>query len=1188
MKRLYLFIFSMLLGGVFAQGPALTIGDVDYNANTIDVYYEIDQVFAGFQFNIEGVTLTDGVFGGVLDDFGMLNVYVDPDGVVLAFSWTPIEVPAGAGLLLTLPFSDIDYTDICLVNGTFAAPGGQNIVTGLTDCVDCDGVHYGSAFYDDCNECSGGTTGHMADSDKDCFGDCFGTAFLDDCFECVGGNTGMDENWAKDCVGTCFGTNFSITGCLGCTDPWATNYDPAVWVNDGTCTYPPDMFWFSQSSDQSAYFVEMATLNGVELDAGDWIAGFNGDVCVGATEWMGPFTGLVLMGYLPSEPWTDGYLVSGEVPTFMIYDVSQDIYRDAMASGVVPGLEFVPTGFVNIDLLHAEQDCFGVWGGPAYLDMCGTCDDDPFNDCVEDCNGIWGGDGVYDNCFNCDNDPSNDCIEDCAGEWGGSAIIDDCGNCAGGSTGMMINYAQDCAGVCGGTAVMDVCNQCVGGTTCIDAGWALDDCGVCFGGNADMDCAGDCFGLAVIDDCGDCTGGTSGMIYNESQDCNGDCSGSAFLDSCGECSGGNSGHLADSDIDCDGVCFGGHFFPECFGCTDDFAINWDPNAIIDDGSCYYPPDLFWFSQSTKQAFYFMELATSVSNLELEAGDWIGAFNAGVCVGATPWAGPFTALGTMGFSPDEPWTAGYMEHMDIPTFIIYDASLDTYFPAHASGVVPGLPWIEQTFIEVELLAVYQDCNGEWGGTAFVDMCGDCVGGSTGLTYCTQDCAGTWGGNAYMDICGSCDDNPGNDGADCTGCMDPAASNFDPTAILDCGGCCVYYYDIDLHAGANLISFYGLPLDNTLDNVLAPLDGNAYGVIGNGVAAVPMNPLGWIGSLVNEEGGFLLTSGYWLKLWSDASLQVVPDQLVDEFGNWVNNPVYDLTVFPNLISYPYNEPYLVTAALPNAVLNQLIGIIGEGTAMMPHPMNPGQWVGNLTHFEPTKGYYFKMNAPVTMSYNPVVLARNYEAPVEFAEVPAEFKYNQSSQQAFYFIEDVSINGMAITTNDYIVAYNGDVLVGARQWTGEFTDVPVMGYAGDMDNGGYAENGDRPSFKVYQASSGSLIDVYADNVAPWSDKGMFTIGVMDEVPVVIPEQASLNAAFPNPFNPSTTIGYSLPNDMSVKIQVVDMTGRQVAELANDYKTAGYHSVTWNAAGQSSGVYFIRMIGEGFAETQKVMLVK
>ena len=60
-------------------------------------------------------------------------------------------------------------------------------------------------------------------------------------------------------------------------------------------------------------------------------------------------------------------------------------------------------------------DCAGSTRRRRSEDNCGTCDNDPENDCPQDCAGVFGGDSVNDECGTCDNDPSNDCIQDCAG-----------------------------------------------------------------------------------------------------------------------------------------------------------------------------------------------------------------------------------------------------------------------------------------------------------------------------------------------------------------------------------------------------------------------------------------------------------------------------------------------------------------------------------------------------------------------------------------------------------------------------------------------------------------------------------------------------------------------------------------------------------------------------------------------------
>jgi hypothetical protein len=79
-----------------------------------------------------------------------------------------------------------------------------------------------------------------------------------------------------------------------------------------------------------------------------------------------------------------------------------------------------------------------------------------------------------------------------------------------------------------------------------------------------------------------------------------------------------------------------------------------------------------------------------------------------------------------------------------------------------------------------------------------------------------------------------------------------------------------------------------------------------------------------------------------------------------------------------------------------------------------------------------------------------------------------------------------------------------------------------------------------------------------------------------------------YPNPFNPSTTIRYSLPDASHVTLNIYDITGRLVEQLVNQNTPAGYHTVTWDASGYSSGIYFARMQAGDFVKTQKMVLMK
>ena len=84
------------------------------------------------------------------------------------------------------------------------------------------------------------------------------------------------------------------------------------------------------------------------------------------------------------------------------------------------------------------------------------------------------------------------------------------------------------------------------------------------------------------------------------------------------------------------------------------------------------------------------------------------------------------------------------------------------------------------------------------------------------------------------------------------------------------------------------------------------------------------------------------------------------------------------------------------------------------------------------------------------------------------------------------------------------------------------------------------------------------------------------------------ALNANYPNPFNPSTLISYTLPEEAHAKLIVYDALGRQVATLADDVQAAGAHQVTFNAAGLSSGVYFYRLEAGKNININKMLLAK
>jgi hypothetical protein len=89
-------------------------------------------------------------------------------------------------------------------------------------------------------------------------------------------------------------------------------------------------------------------------------------------------------------------------------------------------------------------------------------------------------------------------------------------------------------------------------------------------------------------------------------------------------------------------------------------------------------------------------------------------------------------------------------------------------------------------------------------------------------------------------------------------------------------------------------------------------------------------------------------------------------------------------------------------------------------------------------------------------------------------------------------------------------------------------------------------------------------------------------------IPATYDLAQNFPNPFNPSTTIRYQIPQDGIVTLKIYDILGSEVATLVNEEKIAGKYEVNFNASVLASGVYIYKIQAGSFINSKKMILLK
>ena len=125
---------------------------------------------------------------------------------------------------------------------------------------------------------------------------------------------------------------------------------------------------------------------------------------------------------------------------------------------------------------------------------------------------------------------------------------------------------------------------------------------------------------------------------------------------------------------------------------------------------------------------------------------------------------------------------------------------------------------------------------------------------------------------------------------------------------------------------------------------------------------------------------------------------------------------------------------------------------------------------------------------------------------------------------------------------------------------------------------------------------------NVSATDDKGLngsstliiFTIvGELGTENQVSAEKFQLSEVFPNPFNPTTQIKYSLPKDNLVNIKIYDAMGRKIRSLSNVYQNAGHHSINWDARndmgeGVAAGMYILSVQAGEFSASKKMVLLK
>ena len=607
------------------------------------------------------------------------------------------------------------------------------------------------------------------------------------------------------------------------------------------------------------------------------------------------------------------------------------------------------------------------------------------------------------------------------------------------------------------------------------------------------------------------------------------------------------------------------------GCTDPDGCTYLPQANIDDGSCIYDDCI---GECGGEAIVDECGACCEGNTGSECSwfngidDFGGAYD---CVGYCN--GP-AFLGEDGYCYINPEDVGYLTDDDF-----WDCNWEVYGSALeddcgiCSGGHTGLNPNECDGSMDDLI-----CIGSFNGPDF-DSCGVCFGEDSVL-----DCSGVCFGDSQEDECGFCDQNPENDNLTCTGCMDETAWNYEDSALFSCEDCCEYTIQQPVAINAlawNMVSLnvtpaYPLVSDNFLPDqtLIVRNDASQY--------YLPEYGVDMIGELQVGEGYEVYLSGQADMVLSTGGFSINP----------FDYPIQLSPLFWNMIGY------LLTVPAPIAdVMTDIPVLIAQDSN--GHYFLPSQSVNSIDAtggMQPGKGYlvYLSGYDPATLIYDESILTRTNIEDMPITESIDGVEYfNVYTTGRPYPIIITDIIGDLEAGDEIAVLAHGNIVGAIKVTDGGFPMV-LTAWQGSDDFGVQLDGwmpGEKISFQAWDRSSGLTGEIMTDPAIESIGDALFSsVRLIVPPNAIVPTTFALHPAYPNPFNAATVITYDLPEESRISVVILDLLGREVAELVNhdQLQQPGRYTVRWNADKFTSGIYLIKMSTPQTTIIRKVMLVK
>lgn len=411
-------------------------------------------------------------------------------------------------------------------------------------------------------------------------------------------------------------------------------------------------------------------------------------------------------------------------------------------------------------------------------------------------------------------------------------------------------------------------------------------------------------------------------------------------------------------------------------------------------------------------------------------------------------------------------------------------------------------------------------------------------------------------------------------------------------------------IYLSQGWNIMSINTLPPDLSIESVFYPLLYNGTLVkIQNemGNAFEYINPLN---TWVNNIGPLSPSEGYYVRLTNNDYLELS--------GNRAPLPMnIPLRNGWNVMGYPYHHQQdaynTVYPLIWPGYLIKVLDQYGNAIEWLPYI----GWINNIGYFNPGQGYAIRVSGDVNFNYPEIyntVLANNTLSSASRREVinrNLHFAKNWSGNGYHHFNVYVLMNALLtnhLQNGDEIAIFDGGECVGATAYqTGsQYLAIPISQDDPSTPQLDGYQAGHSFNIKIWKNSTQSeLINLPFELISgsasfdPGATGFIQINSLVSNSDITKPKFTDISSIYPNPFNPTTKIQYSISEGSAVEIEVFNIKGQKVTTLISQYHEPGNYEVMWqgkdrNGRNVGSGVYFCKLKTNSKQIIRKMVMVK